>query len=137
MMLQMTEQPLIIHQARWVVPVDGPVLADGAVAVAGDRIAAVGAAAEILATHQPGTTLHYNYGEGAIIPALVNAHVHLEFTARRQAIAPQKNLPAWLQRAIEEFSTLAPEEIDQGSLDGIAEMRRFGTILAAEVSNTG
>ena len=131
--LQMTEQPWIIHQARWVVPMDGPVLADGAVAVAGDHITAVGPAAELLATRQPGTTRHYDHGEGAIIPALVNAHVHLEFTALRHTIAPQKNLPAWLQTAIDGFSTLEPVEIDQGIQEGIAEMRRFGTILAAEV----
>jgi aminodeoxyfutalosine deaminase len=133
----MAQPPSFIHQARWVIPVEGPVLADGAVAVIGDRIAAVGPAAEILATQQPGTALHYDHGEGAIIPALVNAHVHLEFTTLRHAIAPQKNLPAWLQTAIDEFNTLAPGEVDQGILDGIAEMRRFGTILAAEVSNTG
>ena len=133
----MTEQPWIIHQARWVVPMDGPVLADGAIAVAGDHITAVGPAAELLATRQPVTTLHYDHGEGAIIPALVNAHVHLEFTALRHTIAPQKNLPAWLQTAIDGFSTLEPGEIDQGILEGIAEMRRFGTILAAEVSTTG
>jgi aminodeoxyfutalosine deaminase len=133
----MTEQPLIIHQAKWVVPIDRPVLADGAVVVAGDRIVAVGPAAEILPTHQPGAAIHYDHGEGAIIPALVNAHVHLEFSALRQAIAPQKSLPAWLQAAIDGFSALSPGEIDHGVRDGIAEMQRFGTILAAEVSNTG
>ncbi len=133
----MTDQPLIIHQAKWVVPVDGPVLVDGAVVVAGDRIVAVGPAAELLPAHQKGAVLHYDHGQGAIIPALVNAHVHLEFTALRHAIAPQASLPAWLQAAIDGFSTLSPGEIDQGVRDGIAEMRRFGTILAAEVSNTG
>ncbi len=135
-------QPLIIHQASWVIPVDGPVLADGAVAVAGDRIAAVGPVAEIWQTHRRGglglgAALHYDHGEGAIIPALVNAHVHLEFTGLRQTIPPQENLPAWLQAAIDGFSTLTPEKIDQGVRDGIAEMRRYGIILAAEVSNTG
>lgn len=138
----MKYQPLIIHQARWVVPVDGPVLADGAVAVAGGRIVAVGPAAEIWQTYRagglgPGAARHCDHGDGAIIPALINAHVHLEFTALRHAVPPQGNFPAWLQAAIDASSNLAPAKIDQGVRDGIAELGRFGTILAAEVSNTG
>jgi aminodeoxyfutalosine deaminase len=136
------EQPLIIHQARWVITMEGPVIADGAVLVAGDRLVEVGPAAAIRQScqtrgFQADEMLYYDHGEGAIIPALVNSHLHLEYGALRSAIAPQKGLPAWLQAAIGGFSTLTPEKIDQGVRDGIGEMRRFGTILAAEVSNTG
>lgn len=135
-------EPLVIHQARWVVPVVGPVLADGAVAVAAGRILEVGPAAAIRELEVTGglgksAVVHYDHGDGAIIPALVNTHLHLEYTALRGAIPPQTNLPAWLQAAIDGFMTLSPGEIDQGIRDGIAEMRRFGTVLAAEVSNTG
>lgn len=135
-------QTVVIHQARWVIPVDGPLLADGVVVVAGDRIAAVGPAPEIWQTQRagglgPGPVQQYDHGEGAIIPALVNTHLHLEFSALRGAISPQTNLPAWLHAAIAAFTTLSPEEIDQGIRQGIAALRRFGTILGAEVSNTG
>ena len=71
------------------------------------------------------------------MPALVNTHLHLEFTALRQAVPPQANLPAWLLAAIEAFSRLAPGEIERGVREGLAELRRFGTALGAEVSNTG
>ncbi len=115
----MTNRPLIIHQAKWVVPVDGPVLADGAVAVAGDRIVEVGPAAAIRQNYQTSglgadEIVYYDHGEGAIIPALVNAHVHLEFSGLRHAIAPQEGLPAWLQEAIDGYRALTPGEIDQG-----------------------
>jgi cytosine/adenosine deaminase-related metal-dependent hydrolase len=137
-----TKQPLVIHQARWVIPVDGQVLADGAVAVADGRIAALGPAAEIRELQRTGglgegAMRYYDHGEGAIIPALVNTHLHLEFTMLRGAIPPQTNLPTWLQAAIEAFMALSPEEIDHGIRDGITELQRFGTILGAEISNTG
>ena len=120
----------------------GPVITDGAVVVAGDRIVAVGPAAAIRPHWQDrgletGEIVSYDHGEGAIIPALVNAHLHLEFTALRQAVPPQANLPAWLAAAIDAFSRLSPGEIERGVKDGLSELRRFGTVLGAEVSNTG
>jgi aminodeoxyfutalosine deaminase len=135
-------QPLVIHQARWVVPVEGPLLANGAVVVAGDRIAALGPAAMIRALAQTGglgqgPVQHYDHGQGAIIPALVNSHLHLEFSALRSTIAPQPSLPAWLEAAMGSIITVPPAQLDQGVRAGIAAMRRFGTVLAAEVSNTG
>ena len=120
----------------------GPVIPDGAVVVAGDRIVAVGPAAAIQQDWQDkglgaDEIVFYDHGDGAIIPALVNTHLHLEFTALRQAVPPQANLPAWLQAAIDAFSRLSPGEIERGVREGLAELRRFGTILGAEVSNTG
>ena len=138
----MPRPPLIIHQARWVITMAGPVITDGAVVVAGDRIVAVGPAAAIRHSWQDQGSgadeiISYDHGDGAIIPALVNAHLHLEFTALRQAVPPQANLPAWLTAAIDAFSSLSPGEIERGVKDGLSELRRFGTVLGAEVSNTG
>jgi cytosine/adenosine deaminase-related metal-dependent hydrolase len=140
--LMVSERPVVMHQARWVIPMAGPVIADGAVAVAGDRIVAVGPAAAIRQDWRDNDLeadgfVFHDHGNGAIIPALVNTHLHLEFTALRGAVPPQADLPAWLQAAIEAFIILTPQEIDRGVREGLAELRRFGTILGAEVSNTG
>jgi len=126
--------PLAVHRAKWVVPVSAPVVEDGAVAVAGGRIVAVGKAAD-LCRRFPGPVI--DHGEGAILPALVNAHVHLEFSALHGRIPPTDNLGAWLEAALAGYAELTPEEISQGIALGLAELRRAGTILAAEVSNTG
>ncbi|MBM4288737.1 MAG: amidohydrolase family protein [Deltaproteobacteria bacterium] len=133
---------IVIHQARWVIPMNGWIISQGAVAVAGDRILAVGPAGEIRRRASDGElgqgeVRYYDHGQGAIMPALINTHTHLEFSGLRQAIPPQTNLPDWLQAAISRFHRLTPEEIDQGVRQGIAEMRRFGVVLAGEVSNTG
>jgi cytosine/adenosine deaminase-related metal-dependent hydrolase len=60
-----------ILSADWVLPVGGPPIRDGAVAIADNRIAAVGPAADL----GWGT----RYEEAAIVPGFVNAHSHLEY----------------------------------------------------------
>jgi aminodeoxyfutalosine deaminase len=60
-----------VLSADWVLPVEGPPIRDGAVAVGDGRIVAVGAAAELGA----GT----RYEEAAIVPGFVNAHSHIEY----------------------------------------------------------
>ena len=68
---------MIRHRARWVVPVTSPPIANGVVAVDGDRIAYVGSADG--APEGPDDDL----GDVVLLPGLVNAHCHLELTAMR------------------------------------------------------
>lgn len=124
-----------VHRARWVVPVEGPVLEDGAVVTAGGRIVAVGRSREVIPKF-PGASVK-DHGHGALLPALVNAHCHLEFSALRGRVPPQSDLAAWLEAAMAGFAGLSPEEIVRGVQQGLAELRRFGVALVAETSNTG
>ena len=58
--------------ADWVVPVERPPIADGAVVIGDDgRIAAIGPRDEV------GSDVHY--AESVILPGFVNAHTHLEY----------------------------------------------------------
>jgi len=67
--------------ARWVLPVSGEPIADGAVLVGADgRIAAVGPDA---AVPRPRGREDVSLGAAALLPGLVNAHTHLELTALR------------------------------------------------------
>jgi aminodeoxyfutalosine deaminase len=78
-----------------------------------------------------------DHGDGAILPALVNAHVHLEFSALRGKIAPQPCFPNWLEKSLAEFCRVSAAEIEAGIKEGLAELRRTGTGLVGEVSHTG
>jgi cytosine/adenosine deaminase-related metal-dependent hydrolase len=60
-----------ILSADWVLPVAGPPIRDGAVALEGGLITAVGPASEL------GTGTRYE--DAAIVPGFVNAHSHLEY----------------------------------------------------------
>ena len=68
---------MIRYRARWVVPVTSEPIANGVVAVEGDRIAYVGATDDAPAGHEE------DLGDVVLMPGLVNAHCHLELTAMR------------------------------------------------------
>ena len=83
------------YRARTVVTMDGPPIDDGAVAVAGDRIAAVGRFEEIRALG--GSVI--DLGEVIILPGLINAHCHLDFTSLRGGIRQQQSFADWIFRS--------------------------------------
>ncbi|MDX6368524.1 MAG: 5-methylthioadenosine/S-adenosylhomocysteine deaminase, partial [Gaiellaceae bacterium] len=60
-----------VLSADWVLPVDGPPIEAGAVAIEDGLITAVGTAAELGAGTQ--------YDDAVIVPGFVNAHSHLEY----------------------------------------------------------
>jgi 5-methylthioadenosine/S-adenosylhomocysteine deaminase len=62
----------VILRADWVVPMDGPPIADGEVEIADGRIAAVRPA---------GGGEDARFADSIILPGLVNAHTHLEYAA--------------------------------------------------------
>jgi len=60
-----------VLSANWVVPVEGPPIRDGAVAIEDGTIVAVGPAAQLGAGER--------YRDAVILPGFVNAHSHLEY----------------------------------------------------------
>lgn len=124
---------MIAHVSSWVLPVSSPPIREGAVVVEGDRIHAVGPAGEILAGFQG---LVVDHGAGAMVPGLVNCHVHLEFSALAGLIPPQECWEDWLTAALEAFSALTPGKIEAGISRGIDELYLNGTALVGEVTNT-
>ena len=122
------------YVSRWVLPVSQPPIRDGAVVVSRNHIAAVGPAREVLVGFAGPVQDH---GRGAILPGLVNCHVHLEFSALEGRVPPQTRWEDWLGKTLAAYGALTPEEIDAGIPRGIASLRQSGTILVGEVTNTG
>jgi cytosine/adenosine deaminase-related metal-dependent hydrolase len=76
-------------QARWVVPVDQTPLDRGIVTVAGGKIVAVG---ENKSGRPP-----RDLGDVALLPGLVNAHTHLEFSVLEQPLGrPEMPFAEWI-----------------------------------------
>ncbi len=125
---------MIAHVSKWVLPVCGPAIRDGAVVVQGDRIAAVGPAATVLSGF---TGLICDHGPGAILPGVVNCHVHLEFSGLAGKVPPQARWEDWLEAALAGYGTLSPGEIRSGIAHAIKGLRQGGTALVGEVTNTG
>jgi 5-methylthioadenosine/S-adenosylhomocysteine deaminase len=111
---------LRIWRARWVLPIDAAPIRDGAVAVDGDRIVWVGRAR----LAPSGERL--DLGDALLLPALVNAHTHLDLTGFR-GLLEGLAFPAWIRTL-----TAAKREVtgDDALLDaaraGVLEGLRAG-----------
>jgi len=118
---------LVVRHAT-VVTVDGQrrVIADGAVAIQGGRIAAVGPAAEIASRYEGRETL--DAGGGIVLPGLINAHTHAPMVLFR-GIADDLKLMDWLQKYIfpAEARNVTAEFVKAGTRLAALEMIRSGT----------
>jgi cytosine/adenosine deaminase-related metal-dependent hydrolase len=76
---------IVVHSARIVVPMTAPPILDGAVAVQGGRILHVGERSWVVEQLAAAGLSHSERRwRGAILPGLVNAHTHLQYTGMAQ-----------------------------------------------------
>ena len=85
----------MILQARYIVPVESPVIENGAVTIERGRIISVGSSRGI--SHR-GVV---DYGDAVICPGFVNAHTHLELSHLAGRVPPSRDFVGWLGRLIE------------------------------------
>jgi aminodeoxyfutalosine deaminase len=123
---------VIRYRAAWVVPVAGPPIRDGFVAVEQGRIAAVGKDRE-------GAEPEEQLGSVALLPGLVNAHTHLELSYLRERVSPAPAFVSWV-RSVMAARRQRPDpgasEILDGVRAGIDESVRSGTALVGDISNS-
>jgi cytosine/adenosine deaminase-related metal-dependent hydrolase len=114
----------MIIRARTVVPMKGDPIDDGAVAVSGDKIADVGRFDEVR-QRQSGDVL--DLCEQVLLPGLINAHCHLDYTVLRGAIQPQRSFADWIRAINAEKAKLTEQDYIDSIHTGFAEAQRFGT----------
>jgi cytosine/adenosine deaminase-related metal-dependent hydrolase len=112
-----------LFAADWVVPVGSPPLADGAVLAEGERIAAVGPAAELARAHPAATRVDL---PGCVLaPGFVNLHAHIEYAAY-SGLGDGLAFGPWIRAHTRRTWRLG--------LDGLGEMAPLG---AAECLRSG
>ena len=122
----------MIIRARVVVTMDGPPIDNGAVAVSGDRITEVEKFPEISARHSAQEIV--DLGEQALLPGLINAHSHLDYTCLRGKIPRQKSFTDWIRAINAEKAKLSPDDYVRSIGEGFAEAKRFGTTTIANLT---
>jgi 5-methylthioadenosine/S-adenosylhomocysteine deaminase len=108
------------------------VIENGAVAVRGDSIVAVGPSAEIAAQYQATRTID---AHGAIVmPGLINGHAHAAMSLFR-GVADDLSLDDWLKKYIfpAEARNVTEEFVVWGTRLGILEMMRGGITTYADM----
>ncbi len=84
--------PPVTLRARWLLPIAAPPIEGGWIRIERGRIAAIG-------HREPPGPVH-DLGDAIIVPGLVNAHTHLEFSDRSAPLDPSGGLPAWIERVV-------------------------------------
>ena len=121
----------MIIRARTLVTMDGPPIENGAIALFEDRIVDVAKFNEIKARH---TGEVIDLGEQVLLPGLINAHCHLDYTCLRAKIPPQRSFTDWIRAINAEKANLSPDGYVASINDGFAEARRFGTTTIANLT---
>jgi 5-methylthioadenosine/S-adenosylhomocysteine deaminase len=108
------------------------VIEDGAVAIRGDSIVAVGPRAEIESRFEAAQTID---AHGALVmPGLINGHAHAAMSLFR-GLADDLALDEWLQKYIfpAEARNVTPDFVNWGTKLGVLEMLRGGITTYADM----
>jgi cytosine/adenosine deaminase-related metal-dependent hydrolase len=122
----------MIIRARIVVTMDGPPIENGAVAISENQIIDVGKFPEVSARHSGKKIV--DLGEQALLPGLINAHCHLDYTCLRGKIPPRKSFADWVRAINAEKAKLSREDYLASINEGFAEAKRFGTTTIANLT---
>jgi 5-methylthioadenosine/S-adenosylhomocysteine deaminase len=117
-----------VLSADWLLPIEGPPIRDGAVAIEDGRIAAVGTSAEL----GEGT----RYEDAVILPGFVNAHSHLEY-AVYSGFGDAQPFGRWLLTHIERKDRLDMDEMAAIARLGAAECLASGISTVGDASFSG
>src|SRR5262249_32881042 len=74
-------------------------------------------------------------GEQALLPGLINAHCHLDYTCLRGKIPRPKSFTQWIRSINAEKGKLSPRDFVRSIKEGFAEARRFGTTAIANLTS--
>ncbi len=119
---------MITLAARYVFPVEGPPILDGAVSIAEGRIVRVGPAAT-------GGAIDLDLGNAAITPGFVNAHTHLDLDPLEPANADgPENEVEWLRRVVMSRRSGTGAE---SAWTNVAAGIEAGTTLLADTTSNG
>jgi cytosine/adenosine deaminase-related metal-dependent hydrolase len=124
------------YRARWIIPVGEPPIRDGVLTVHDGRIVELRKAV----ADRSCTDFH----DAAIIPTLVNAHTHLEFSDLANPLGdPERPFTQWIQRVVswrrerdegwDKIQGASPRQL-AAIQRGIEESLRSGTAVLGEIA---
>ncbi|QTA78601.1 Amidohydrolase 1 family protein [Desulfonema limicola] len=92
---------------------------------------------------ETGEKKHYDssivtdHGPGVIIPALINAHTHLELSRLKGEIAFDQGFQNWVRELLWRRQAYSLEELENGAESGIKELMDSGSGAVGDISTLG
>lgn len=120
----------VLLRADTVLPISRPLIRNGALLVSGHRILQVGRWSEF-ASARPDEVL--DLGHVILMPGLVNAHCHLDYTLMAGQLPPPKVFTDWLKLITEGKSGWDETDYRRSWLAGAAMLTRTGTTTVADI----
>ena len=96
-----------------------------------DVVVAVGPRAEVEASFGAGERR-----DGVVLPALVNAHVHLELSHMAGSVSGAEGLPAWIELFVAARARTRDRDPGPATAMAVEDLVRFGVAAVGDVSNT-
>ena len=114
-------------RARHVVPLAGPPIENGWLRIECGRIVAVGGGTA------PGPA--FDLGDVIVLPGLVNAHTHLEFSSLDVPLPGEGGLPGWIRRVVAmRRARIAADPVPAAIHAGLEESARAGVTTIGEIA---
>ena len=120
----------MILRARTILPVSRPPIENGAVVISENRVSAVGSWPD-LEPHAGGEIL--DLGEVILMPGLVNAHCHLDYTDMAGQLPPPQTFTDWIPLITAAKTAWDFSEYARSWLNGAQMLLRTGTTTVADI----
>ena len=120
----------MLLRARIVLPVTAPPVEDGAVLVSQGRIRAVGRWEDLRTS---GTGPVTDLGEVVLLPGLVNAHCHLDYTNLAGRLRPPRAFPDWIKAILSAKAEWAYSDFAASWLAGANQLLDSGTTTVGNI----
>jgi cytosine/adenosine deaminase-related metal-dependent hydrolase len=121
---------MIAYRCRMLVPMNGAPIENGAFVIDGSVFAEVGSASQILRGHVEAVV---DLGDVAVLPGLINAHCHLDYTLMRGAILPARSFSHWVSRINALKRSFTDSDYLRSMQLGFAELRRNGITTVLDI----
>jgi cytosine/adenosine deaminase-related metal-dependent hydrolase len=120
----------MLIRARTVLPICSPPNEDGAVLVRGERIESVGRFSEL---RQSQGDKVIDLGEAILLPGLINAHCHLDYTDMAGKLSSPKNFSDWIKAIVALKAEWSYTEFAKSWLNGAKMLLRSGTTTVVDI----
>jgi aminodeoxyfutalosine deaminase len=121
----------MLIRANTVLPICSPPIKAGAVRVLEGRVREIGEAAAVSPLRDEEVL---ELGDCVLLPGLINAHCHLDYSTLRNAVAPQASFTEWVQRLNSIKRQLSSEDVLDAIGRGYAECQQFGTTTVCSMA---
>ena len=119
----------MILRAKWVVPVATPPIENGAVAVEGDTVTAIGPSSDVT-----GGDVR-DLGEVVLAPGLINAHCHLDYTAFVNQVEWRGSFIEWILQLVALKQLKSEKQYLAGFKAGSEQLLKSGTTTVVNIES--